>query len=64
MEVTIRTSKIKVTSFGKGGTTSSGNWHVHYEKVGTGYSGNPYVQELTESFFTKRAMEQWLATNA
>lgn len=60
----ITTKRIEVRSYGKGGSTSSGNWHVHYSKVATDYSGNAYVQELTKSFFTKSAMNQWLEANA
>lgn len=48
--------KIKITMYGRGGSTSSGDWHVFYKEVRTDFSGHNYTAELSKSFFRKADM--------
>ena len=45
-----------IISYGKGGTTSSGNWHIYYSVIRKTFSGSDYAAEVQESFFTKKSM--------
>ena len=51
---------IYIDSFGKGGNTSSGNWHIHYHEIKTDYKGRPYTAFSTFTKFRKRDMLQYI----
>jgi hypothetical protein len=50
-----------IDSFGKGGSTSSGNWHINFHYIRTDYQGRPYTAHETTNNFRKRDMLEWLA---
>lgn len=52
-----------IENFGKGGSTSSGDWHVYYSITRYTFSGKPYKALLQKSFFTKRAMQAFIDEN-
>lgn len=52
-----------ITRYGKGGTTSSGNWHVEYTEEKTSYNGYKYTATFTKSFFRKADMLAFVNQN-
>lgn len=52
---------VYVNSYGKGGNTSSGNWHIHCKAVKLDYKQRPYSASFTITAFTKKKMLEKLA---
>lgn len=49
-----------ITDYGKGGSTSEGDWHVRFNQFKQDYKGRQYTSQGTRTFFRKRDMLRWL----